>query len=252
MSDTLFEPPLEGPPIPNTYNPIFAASGIKPGMVVSASSTPNAVVAGNAAAAATSAVTGIYLGPAPSTGGKRGNVRYSGIVALELPEWSIVIFEAGALIAGAIYYVASGSPGKITATPPAGEGNEIVQVGVALSPSSLLVQIGPPAAAGGGSSPTVEHITAVAGSAVANPAKDVTYVTGDNTGLDTVTLANGSVDGQEKTICTGANDGGWHITPAAFANGTQVAIAATGSATFRWNSVAVEWFATAVVGGTIT
>jgi hypothetical protein len=163
-------------------------------------------------------------------------------------------------LSSSLLVIQGGSAGSTGVTGPTGPSAGPTGATGNTGPTGALGATGPTGSTGNGatgptgagSAPTTEHVTAVAGSAVANPAKDVSYLTGDNTGVDTVTLANGSTDGQEKTICTGLNDGGWHIVPASFANGTQVTIGGTGAVTFRWSSVDVEWFATAVVGGTIS
>lgn len=48
------------------------------------------------------------------------------------------------LTAGAVYYVSAGTAGAITATAPSVVGQSVIEVGVALSTTELLIDIKPP------------------------------------------------------------------------------------------------------------
>lgn len=207
MSDTAFE--VQSPiPYPNTYNPILLTGGMTPGMVVAASATPNHVAAANASDIATAYVTGMLLGAAPTTVGERSNVRYSGVVALPAADWVLATEEGTALTPGVPYFASDSAPGKITKTPPSGEGDFPEQVGIALSPVAFLVQIagegivGPQGPAGPAAARTAQHLTTAGNHGVIDPSTDVTFITAgeDADGVQTCTLAVGTSDGQAKDI----------------------------------------------------
>ncbi len=76
-----------------------------------------------------------------------GTIQYktNGPLTLLASQWdSVVTGESGGLTAGAAYYVSAAAAGKLTVTPPAATGSYIVPVGVALSPTTLIVNIGAP------------------------------------------------------------------------------------------------------------
>jgi len=76
-----------------------------------------------------------------------GTIQYktNGPLTLLTTQWDAVVTgESGGLTAGAAYYVSAAAAGKLTVTPPAATGSYIVPVGVALSPTTLIVNIGAP------------------------------------------------------------------------------------------------------------
>jgi hypothetical protein len=256
MSDTSLGPLETQPPVPNTYNPIFTTGGMTPGMVVAASATANHVVPADASDASTAYAVGMFLGPAPSSAGERGNTRYSGIVSLTAAEWIDATEEGTVLTPGVPYFVSASDPGKITKTPPSAEGDVPMQVAVAISPLSLMVQIGaegivgPQGPAGPAASPTTEYLDGPGGNpfaVVADPTVDVTFI-GYGTPFShagNVSLADGTEDGFEKTFLVGGlNDGVVTITPAHFNGpGTLLTIAAgtNGAAKLVWSEDAGLW-----------
>lgn len=93
-------------------------------------------------ARANAAGTATPLGLALFTGieGRRVRVKNAGPVDLSAAEWAgVVSSDSGALVAGARYFLSQGTAGKITRTEP--ESGLVVQIGVALSTTCLLLQL---------------------------------------------------------------------------------------------------------------
>ncbi len=70
--------------------------------------------------------------------GNAVNVRSQGLVVLTESEWGAVIEEGGALSPGVTYFL-SAVVGQITATAPVASGAFVVQVGIALNSTTLLL-----------------------------------------------------------------------------------------------------------------
>ncbi len=126
---------------------------------------------------------------------------------------------------------------------------------MALSPTSLLVQIGPPGAEGPPGPPasiTTQHLTTANNAGVVNPATDVTFITAGNDadGAQAVTMANGTSDGQAKDITYAQALSGisCHVN---VTNGDSVIIPNTGGGVrYRWDATAVAWRVVGTFGGT--
>jgi hypothetical protein len=74
-------------------------------------------------------------------------VEFSGVVSLTQAEWDAVIQSApgGGLTRGTIYFLASdfsAEAGRLSATAPSLSGDFVLPLGIALSSTDLLVQIG--------------------------------------------------------------------------------------------------------------
>jgi hypothetical protein len=146
-------------PYPNTYNPIVETTDLLPGMVVAQVATPSTVQGALANAAATSTCTGMLLGPAPTVAGQRSIVRYIGLVDLPAASWPLVTDEGTTLTTGARYYASAVNIGKITKTAPA-DPNIPQQIGIALSPVVMFVDLGAPGgSSGGGGGGTFQKLT---------------------------------------------------------------------------------------------
>lgn len=137
------------------YAPIVGAdgshtTGIPPGLaLVQSSSADHTVIPGRANAAATSSVLG--LATRTSVVGDRATLQSHGVLTLTETEWDAVTGGSGGLTRNTLYYLSEGSPtGHLTDTPPTTPGQFITQVGLALSPIDLLIQIGPAAVVPGG------------------------------------------------------------------------------------------------------
>ena len=79
-----------------------------------------------------------------------------------------------------------------------------------------------------------EKVTTTGSSDVVDPAVEVSLVT--TGGAHTVTLADGSTDGQVKTIILAGDGGNMTLTPANFADGTSLTFAdVLDSATLIWD-----------------
>lgn len=70
--------------------------------------------------------------------GNAVNVRSQGLVTLTELEWSAVIEEGGALSPGLTYFLST-VVGQITTTPPSASLSFVVQVGIALNATTLLL-----------------------------------------------------------------------------------------------------------------
>jgi hypothetical protein len=88
----------------------------------------------------TAQVIGLVFDDAiPSTG--LGAVAVGGALTATTAEWDIVAGTTGGLTPGAIYYLSVA--GKLTETPPSSIGEYVTQVGYAISPTVLIIEIEP-------------------------------------------------------------------------------------------------------------
>lgn len=138
-------------------------------------------------------------------------------------------------------------------------------------PSKILVNVdnetvfgdgsieNPLRAPGAGGTPTVQNLSVQLAGGALNPAADVAFVTFDSGGgggpaTVNLTLADGTVDGQQITISAAAADAiEWNIVPASFVSGTDVAIAAgqSGRVTLVWNDTLGGWQLAATYNATL-
>ena len=121
---------------------------------------------------------------------------------------------------------AGGAPGP---TGPTGAGGTPGPLG----PTGAGGAPGPTGPTGTAAAPTVERLSA---SGAADPSVDWTIV---NSATSEITLANGSEDGQEKTITFVPADATFGVTPA---NGTSVTFGGSGgSVVYRWDLTGTFW-----------
>jgi hypothetical protein len=141
MSEVEFIPPTP----PNTFQALATAVDqlIGAALCSSGGATPLETKPAKADAFATSLVVGLATRPALNVGDQQ-YPRYIGELTLTTAEWTAVTEEAGALVEGDAYYVSAANAGKITHTAPVAAGSFVAQVGIALSPHTLLVQISAP------------------------------------------------------------------------------------------------------------
>ena len=132
----------------NSYNPIVADSlsgSFPPGTPVAPSpDVDGAVVPSNGHISSIASCTGIATG----TGvvGGRVLVQFAGPLTLTTQEWDAITGETGGLVRGGVYYVVSfsGQSGKITRSPSSDPGDFRIPVGIAASPTDLVIMIGAP------------------------------------------------------------------------------------------------------------
>jgi hypothetical protein len=67
-----------------------------------------------------------------------------GVLTLTTAEWDTVTGGSGGLAAQTVYYLDPTTPGQLTTATPSTPGQFVVIVGIALSPTDLLVRIGEP------------------------------------------------------------------------------------------------------------
>lgn len=72
--------------------------------------------------------------------------RGAGFVELTTAQWDAITGDTGGLEVASTYYVSAVTPGFLTRTPPSNP-NYIIQVGVAVAPTKMQLQIAPPVAA---------------------------------------------------------------------------------------------------------
>lgn len=65
-------------------------------------------------------------------------VQVGGIVELDLASWDLATGGTGGLDRGQVYYLAAQPGGKITTSPPSGSNESVVQLGVALNPTTMI------------------------------------------------------------------------------------------------------------------
>lgn len=107
--------------------------------VVASLSLPETVIPGRANSATTAHVIGLA-----SSSGVTGNktfVQYLGAMTLTTAEWDVVTGQTGGLTLDKPYYLSSAAAGKLTTTAPAGGGTFKTPVGVALSHTTMMVEM---------------------------------------------------------------------------------------------------------------
>lgn len=99
---------------------------------------PNNVLYSDASAEGTSFVLGLAASASEQLGYRGGHVdiQYAGPLTLTTAQWDRVTGESGGLTPGELYYL-SNTAGMLSQTP----GDNIVQVGRAVSATTMLIQI---------------------------------------------------------------------------------------------------------------
>lgn len=138
-----YAPRISGPAPsnPNNYNPIALANTL-PGTPLAQSQTLDAtMVAARANSANTAYVQG--LASSAAAAGEPVHAQYAGPLTLTTAQWDAICGTTGGLNQGVPYYLSTATAGKLSATPGAGAGNFIAPVGVALSATTMNIQILP-------------------------------------------------------------------------------------------------------------
>ena len=126
-------------PQPGTYNPI-AHETFLVGTVVTPLTLGGRVGPADAGSIVGASASGLAV--TPGVEGGSVNVRFSGLVTLTTAEWDAVTGDSGGLSVGP-YYVSDAVAGRITFVRPTTPGHFVTQIGLALSATDFLVQIGP-------------------------------------------------------------------------------------------------------------
>jgi hypothetical protein len=92
---------------------------------------------------ANSATTAHVIGLASSSGvaGNKTFVQYLDALTLTTAEWDVITGQTGGLTLDAPYYLSSATAGKLTTTAPVGGGTFKTPVGIALSPTTMMIQM---------------------------------------------------------------------------------------------------------------
>jgi hypothetical protein len=114
------------------------AGALIPGNVVY-NDAVDGVKKAKADAAGTSKVIGISVdAPAAAAAGR---VMVSGILALTTAQWDAAFGTTGGLVFGTIYYLSPTTSGLGTVTGPSTVGQSVVELGIAISTTELMVRI---------------------------------------------------------------------------------------------------------------
>lgn len=130
----------------NQYNPLAGPTDhhpehFPPGTPLAQSrSTSGTVIPARANSVDTASVVG--LAAIPGVVGESVATQFHGVLTLTTAEWDEVTTQTGGLTTGAVYYLSTGfHEGELTTTKPSTLDDFVTQVGVALSPTDLLIQI---------------------------------------------------------------------------------------------------------------
>jgi hypothetical protein len=103
------------------------------------SSAANTVKKAQANAAGTAKVLGFVTASIVTTGA--GTVQTSGVIAATTGEWDTVAGTTGGLTFNTVYYLSKDTVGTITSTAPSAVGELVVEVGIAISTTELVINI---------------------------------------------------------------------------------------------------------------
>jgi hypothetical protein len=148
MTDTSSRIAGPAPYVGNTFNPI-GKTDLLPGTPVR--STGAAPEEGEVRRAHADNVANVYcvgLVQSNSAIEKPVHVQYAGVLDLPTAEWDAITGDLGGLDSNKPYYLGAAMPGKLTKVKPSSEGTFALKVGVALTTTSFLIQIGEPVSNG--------------------------------------------------------------------------------------------------------
>jgi hypothetical protein len=126
-----------------TYNPIVATAFVVGCPVAPSLTLPGEVVPGAANSANTTYLSGIAAGSGVL--GSAVLVKFAGPLTLTTQQWDAITTQTGGLTLGVPYYL-SATTGRLTTTAPSAGGTFIAPVGVAVSHTTLMIQISHPIA----------------------------------------------------------------------------------------------------------
>lgn len=146
MTDTAT---IAGGPSPlnaHTYNPeVASGSGnfpiCTPVRQTTASGAGGHVLPASASASSAASVVGIAA--ASGVEGQSVRVMFAGPLEATTDQWDAVTGDSGGLVTASPYYAGT-TTGTLTTTAPSGPGTLVVAVGIALSPTAMMIQISDP------------------------------------------------------------------------------------------------------------
>jgi hypothetical protein len=141
MTDAAVRTAGPQPPNPNTFNPT-ANVGTPIGSPVAQSLTEDATVV---PAKADSPNTAYAVGLTSSAAAEDGNVhvQFAGPLTLTTAQWDARTGQVGGLTKGVPYYLSPSTAGGMTTVPTVVPGQFRAPLGIALTETSLLIQIMP-------------------------------------------------------------------------------------------------------------
>lgn len=136
---------LFGGPAPNfhTYHPGVASGA---GNFPIGTPVRQSTVAGQgghvlpASASAFSGANVVGLAASPGVEGQSVQVTFAGPLEATTDQWDAVTGDSGGLVTASPYYVGS-TAGTLTTVAPSSPGTRVASVGIALSPTVMMVQI---------------------------------------------------------------------------------------------------------------
>lgn len=75
------------------------------------------------------------------TNSKTGNITINGVLNATTTQWDAVAGTSGGLTANTVYYLSASTAGQITSTAPTTVGQYVVQVGIAISTTEMIINI---------------------------------------------------------------------------------------------------------------
>lgn len=134
-----------GPGDAHTYNPIVASgAGSFPICTPVRPSTVDGQ-AGRVIPTSATAFSGANVAGLAAEPGEEGSpvlTRFAGVLTATEAQWDAVTGQSGGLVTGSPYYVGS-TTGTLTADAPTEPNTRVAAVGMALSPTAMMVQISP-------------------------------------------------------------------------------------------------------------
>lgn len=135
-----FSNPFSDPNEPRFGQPVVVVSG-DPGVGICVVRTANADVDH-----LLPYVVGLIVSPrTPVPDGSPVTIRTSGEVTATIAEWNFVVGNDQGLITGDMYYLDGSDFGQLVQNQPTSPGSAVAQIGVALSSTTMLLCILPPA-----------------------------------------------------------------------------------------------------------
>lgn len=125
----------------NNYNPM-ALVNMPPGSPVFQSLTADGTV-NLAKADAIGTARAVGVTSRQGIAGSHVHTQYAGPLTLTTDEWDAIAGTTGGLDQGAPYYLSAATAGRLTTTAPSASASLALQIGIALSSTTLLIQILP-------------------------------------------------------------------------------------------------------------
>jgi hypothetical protein len=145
LTDIIVSQSPQPPGNPHTFTSVARESDLPMGTPVTAATSVEGegVMAASGASEALSVAVGLTTRFARD--GEPVLVQYAGPISMTEAQWDAVADTSGGLTPGATYYLEDGIiSGKLTETRPSAPGSQICPMGFASSPTTLIVQMGPP------------------------------------------------------------------------------------------------------------